>query len=264
MKPDPLKKLQQIATSRRVSPKQRARFATLVSEHLVANSSHISSPNFSQISDGDLGTLFQLIDELYLEGWLTRAYEIVAANPLAFRLSTRMTRSGGTTTMFRSGGRNPKLEFEIAIATTPLFETFSSKSNGDNLPCVVGGVQCHNRVEALQRIMEHEMIHLTEMLLTGDSNCSAHPFKGIVRRLFGHTESNHQLLTPSDIARRQLGIRAGDQVVFSHRGKQVQGTVNRITKRATVLVPDPSGTTYSDGKKYATFYVPLRRLRKAG
>ena len=50
--------------------------------------------------------------------------------------------------------------FEIAIGTTPLFHTFR-----ENQPSFVGGRKCHNRLDALQRIMEHEMIHLTEMLI---------------------------------------------------------------------------------------------------
>jgi len=36
--------------------------------------------------------------------------------------------------------------------------------------------------------------------------------------------------------------------------------VNRITKRATVLVEDERGMRYSDGKRYAKFYVPVASL----
>ena len=60
----------------------------------------------------------------------------------------------------------------IAVRTTPLFDTF--RVDGD---ARVGGLLCHNRLEALQRIMEHEMLHLAELLLFRDSNCSATPFK---------------------------------------------------------------------------------------
>lgn len=264
MPPAPLAKLNKIVRGRRFALHEQTSLAKTVFEHLIANSRHITSANFSQISDADLGTLFQLIDEMYLDGWLTRAYEVVADKPLAFRLSTRMTRAGGTTTMYQSGPKRSVVEFEIAIATTPLFGTFPVSANNGDASNQVGGIICANRVEALQRIMEHEMIHLTELLLTGDSSCSARPFKGMVRRLFGHTESNHHLLSPADIARKKLGIRPGDQVAFLHQGKQMEGTVNRITKRATVLVPDPSGTRYSDGKNYATFYVPLGRLKRTG
>lgn len=149
-------------------------------------------------------------------------------------------------------------EFEIAIATTPLFGTFKQESSA-----VVSGIACSDRLEALQRIMEHEMVHLIEMLIWNDSNCSAKPFKTIVRRFFGHTESNHQLLTPRDLARQKLGISPGDQVRFLVNGEQKQGQVNRITKRATILVKHPQGILYSDGCKYQKFYVPLQHLKRA-
>ena len=111
--------------------------------------------------------------------------------------------------------------------------------------------------------MEHEMIHLVEMLLWNDSNCAAKPFKRIVKRFFGHTESNHQLLTPRDIARKRLGISTGDLVTFSMEGRKLTGHVNRITKRATVLVASSKGAMYDDGHKYMKYYVPLNRLKRA-
>jgi len=42
-----------------------------------------------------------------------------------------------------------------------------------------------------------------------------------------------------------------------------EGTVNRITKRATVLVEDPEGEPYSDGKRYRKYLVPLQLLTRA-
>jgi hypothetical protein len=36
--------------------------------------------------------------------------------------------------------------------------------------------------------------------------------------------------------------------------------VNRVTKRATVLVPDPAGLEFSDGTRYRPYYVPLSLL----
>jgi hypothetical protein len=38
------------------------------------------------------------------------------------------------------------------------------------------------------------------------------------------------------------------------------GRVNRITKRATVLVEDPDGVKYSNGLRYRTYYVPIACL----
>ncbi len=257
-----LNQLRDLVQTKTFARDRRERLTDEIYEHLIANSEFITKPNFTSISPADLGLLFQINDELFFDGMVSRCCEQKAERPLSFRLSTRMTNAGGTTTMYRSGTRRkPKFEYEIAIATTPLFGTFSKQTGAG--PSVVGGLSCRDRVEALQRIMEHEMIHLIEMLVWDDSNCQAGPFKQIVNRFFGHTESNHQLLRPKDIARQQLGIGIGDTVSFDHHGRQLVGTINRITKRATVLVADPSGVKYDDGNSYQTYYVPLARIRRA-
>jgi len=40
------------------------------------------------------------------------------------------------------------------------------------------------------------------------------------------------------------------------------GIVNRITRRATVLVENPGGRLFSNGKKYMKDYVPIHVLEK--
>jgi hypothetical protein len=49
-------------------------------------------------------------------------------------------------------------------------------------------------------------------------------------------------------------------VTFNFEGRKLTGRVNRIAKRATVLVADPDGVSYSDGLRYRTYYVPLACL----
>ncbi len=252
-------KLKKIVENREFSALKRNQIQASISQYMLTNSCSISSGNFSKISGQDLGLLFHVTDEHFFDGVVNQLCEQKADRPLSFRLSTRMTSAGGMTTMQTSRDRrNPTVEFEIAIATTPLFATFK-----DDPTAVVSGVRCRNRLEALQRIMEHEMIHLVEMLLWNDSNCAAKPFKRIVKKFFGHTESNHQLLTPRDLARKRLGISQGDRVTFSIEGRKLTGHINRITKRATVLVANSKGALYDDGQKYLKYYVPLNRLKRA-
>ena len=251
--------LLRIVRQRQFSTNQRDDTSRSIYQYVLTNSRCVRQGNFDDINNSDLGLLFQVTDEHFFDGEVGRLCEQQASRPLSFRLSTRMTTSGGMTTMQSSNSRrNPTVEFEIAIATTPLFATFSQETTA-----IVSGIRCRDRLEALQRIMEHEMVHLIEMLLWNDSNCSAKPFKNIVKRFFGHTKSNHQLLTPSDLAKKRLGIGPGDQVTFTLEGRQLRGHVNRITKRATVLVEHPSGSVYTDGRKYHKFYVPLNRLKRA-
>jgi hypothetical protein len=71
------------------------------------------------------------------------------------------------------------------------------------------------------------------------------------------------LITPRERAMVKFGIRPGMKVRFRFDGAEHQGIVNRINKRATVLVEDRQGAPYSDGKRYAKFYVPVPLLRVA-
>ena len=69
-------------------------------------------------------------------------------------------------------------------------------------------------------------------------------------------------MTPTERARERFDIRVGDAVTFEFAGVPRAGVVNRIERRATVLVPSPDGTRYTDGERYAKFYVPVAMLRK--
>jgi len=130
-------------------------------------------------------------------------------------------------------------------------------------PVIVCGVVCRDRLEALQRIMEHEIVHLVEVLLWGKSNCAMDSFKALAGRIFGHTQSAHGLVTPRERAAVELGIKVGDWVQFEFEGVRYVGRVNRIHRRATVLVPSDHGMPYSDGKIYEKFYIPLEMLTSA-
>jgi hypothetical protein len=59
----------------------------------------------------------------------------------------------------------------------------------------------------------------------------------------------------------RFGIKPGMAVRFRFDGVEHTGIVNRISKRATVLVEDREGQRYSDGKHYIKFYVPVQSLK---
>ena len=50
-------------------------------------------------------------------------------------------------------------------------------------------------------------------------------------------------------------------MTFVFEGQQLIGRVNRITKRAPVLVKDPAGQQFSDGSHYRVYYVPTPALK---
>ncbi len=238
-------------------PEDRASRLAQVRGRLFKESTHIIREHIERISATDVRVLFDLLDGAFFEGLCRRAIAERGAL-LSFRLARRMTAAGGRCAHWREGGVE---HYEIAISTHVMFENFNGDVARD---VVVNGLPCHSRLDCLMRIMEHEMGHLIEFLLWGESDCSAPRFFGIVNRHFGHTETKHQMVTRRERAARVLNLRPGSRVQFEFDGQTLSGIVNRITTRATVLVESPDGPQYSDGKRYRKYYVPLPALRPGG
>jgi hypothetical protein len=220
---------------------------------VLSKSEFIDDPNFMTIHPADLELLFAQYDHEFFDGQIK---ESLGKVPLHFGLSKRMTSSGGKTACYsdRSNGRH---RYEISVSTTILFGCFGGD---DHRPISGSGIVCHDRLDALQRVMEHELVHLIEMLLWDKSSCAKSRFHSITLRFFGHTENKHQLITPREKAIIKYGIKPGMKVRFRFDGVEHKGVVNRINKRATVLVEDRGGERYSNGKHYAKFYVPVQLL----
>ena len=228
-----------------------------IGKRVLAASKTMETPNFQKVGKQDLQSMVEAYDQQFLSGLclpLARSYG------LSFRLSSRMTRAGGKTTrtIFRGTRTNPSsTHYEIALSTSLLFQSF--RKPGDSIR--VCGHECLDRLAAMQRIVEHEMIHLCEMLAWVQSDCSAGRFQSIARNMFGHTEHRHELITQQERAAKEFNIRAGAKVVFPFEGTMLRGVVNRITRRATILVEDPRGVRYSNGTRYLKYYVPIHQLR---
>lgn len=222
-----------------------------IGRRLLAASPHIREPDFTAIHPADLAFLFGAYDALFLDG---TCGELLGSNGLTFRLSSRMTRAGGKTTRLREP--DGATHYEIAVATSILFDGFAA----DDPEVTVCGLPCRHRLDALQRVFEHELVHLAEWLCWDESHCGRARFRDIARRLFLHKAHTHQLITRAERA-AGIGIGAGSRVAFRYRGQLLEGRVNRVTKRATVLVEDPEGERWSDGRRYVRYYVPLEELR---
>ena len=222
-----------------------------ISEALLSRSRSLRDPNFRAIHADDLALLFDSYDAAFLRGGCRRA---LGSLRLDFRISTRMTRAGGKT--FRYSPRRGDPWFEIAVSAPLLFQTFRDVDRS----VTVCGCECGHRLDALLRIFEHELIHLVELLAWNESECSESRFQGITSRLFGHAAHTHNLITQSERAAAQFGLRPGSRVRFRYEGAEYDGILNRVTKRATILVEHPRGERYSNGRRYIKFYVPLEQL----
>lgn len=251
--------LKAIVAQRTVDQSQRTKLWSEIADTVLSKSKLMRSDNFQVTSGADLQRMAELYDEKFFDG---HVLAIARSHGIEFRWSKRMTSNGGKTVRYvqpaRHGG-SQSTRYEIVLSATLLFQTFGDLQR----PVRVTGLLCQNRLQAMQRILEHEMIHLIEMLVWDDSCCAAPRFQNIAGRIFGHTEHKHNLITQQERASEKFNVRVGSNVRFVLDGVRYIGIVNRITRRATVLVVDPQGQLYGDGKRYRKFYVPLSHLELA-
>ncbi|MCE5279366.1 MAG: SprT-like family protein [Planctomycetaceae bacterium] len=248
--------------SANVSPLEAAARVAEIRAAILGGPGNIRQGNFDCIGEGDLQRLFDLYDREFFSGALAAGAAEQTGRPLRLRLSSRMTRAGGKTIVHRRGrGRSARsAQYEIAISAAMLLRALRFSDE----PVEVCGRPCSDRLEALQRIMEHEIVHLAQLLSGKSSRCGTKAFMEIAGGLFAHRSHTHALNVRPAAAKPQAAqeaVRAGQHVEFDFRGRRFRGVVNRITTRATILVENPSGRRFSDGKCYQKFYVPLAMLK---
>ncbi len=249
--------LGQLITQRQLDKPEIQKRTEEIGRSVLSASRVMKSPNFTSTTAADLQRMAEMYDAMFFD---SKLLNIAREHSMTFRWSSRMTSAGGKTirSVHRARGQQTsRVSYEIALSATLLFQTFGDLDR----PIRVTGKVCDNRLQAMQRVLEHELIHLAEMLVWDDSNCAADKFQSIAHRLFGHTEHKHELVTQHERAAKKFNVRVGTMVSFQHEGKTYIGKVNRITRRATVLVADAEGQKYDDGKCYRKFYVPLGALK---
>jgi hypothetical protein len=166
-----------------------------------------------------------------------------------------MTKAAGLTKYNRK-----TKNFELIFSIPLLLHAFN-ENQGKAFE--VNGIMCNSPKEALMRVMEHEIVHVLEFIIKGNSSCSKKDFKNISYLLFGHTQTKHAITQEPVTPPEKYDFKIGQEVCFSFDGKNYTGIIHRITKRATVMVKSPKGI-YTDkkGNFYAKFYVPLSMLKK--
>jgi hypothetical protein len=132
---------------------------------MLSHSRYVRHADFVTIAESDLEFLFDSYSRVFFAGLCRPALE---GRRIDFRLASRMTRAGGKTSRILTR-RTGEISYEIAIAHGMLFDGF----RGSDRQVTVCGLACANRLEALQRIFEHEMVHLVEQLCWGASNFAA-------------------------------------------------------------------------------------------
>jgi hypothetical protein len=242
-----------------LQPAERTHRLACIREAALAR---LGRANFTHLTPLDLEAWFEAYDATFFRGAVRQALR-ECQSPLHFAFSSRLTRSGGLTKQYRPRRvkprpRLPAARYEIVLSRTLLLHSF----DGVDRPVRVNGLLCRDRLEAALRIFEHEFIHLLEMLELGVSSCDQSLFRDTARKLFGHQTTKHELILPHEHASLTRGLRIGDRVQFDTPMGPLVGLLNRITKRATVLVEHPRGVRYRDGRTYVKYYVPLALLKR--
>jgi hypothetical protein len=181
---------------------------------LLKTSSNIGSGTIERIAVSDLRSLFALYDHHFFDGWFAAHLK----KPMAFSFSKRMTRSAGMTLFKRPRDKksDPHIEIRISLNHIGLFGAREREKT-------VGGISAQDSLTALMLVMEHEMCHVYEWLVSGKSSCSKAPFKTLIKGLFGHEQSTHGLVSFKEVAKDQLGLVLGDCYSFSYREKPMVG-----------------------------------------
>ena len=204
-----------------------------------------SDPGFASLPIRSIRTATLLrmrdeVDRLCLGGFLLRTY-----GDLPVTVSSRMTSAAGKFVYSRQPGSFSGCE--IRLSTDFLFRLRKG-------PFQLNGLTVQTPQEAFLIVFEHEVIHAAEYALFGRTGHSKR-FLTLAHGLFGHTETVHALPTRSAEA-AAAGIVPGAQVRFVFEDRPLTGTVARVGKTVTVMVPDPWGA-YRDarGRRYRKFRV---------
>src|SRR6266851_872184 len=157
----------------RYRPRMVLRKTRAIYQATLRESRHIRASNFTMIAAEDVERLYRLYDESFFNGLFQRLLSQDGEGGLAFRVSSQMSSAGGKTIRVErrvsaKGGVQTVYDYELAVSARLLFQTF----RGEERAVTAAGLPCADRLEALQRIVEHERVHLLELLVWRESSCN--------------------------------------------------------------------------------------------
>jgi len=171
--------------------------------------------------------IFDYYDKYFFKGVLSQQ---IGNKKVEFVISNKASKTAGSVRM-----GNP---IRIMLAK----QIFDGITENNIIYLTSNGLHFTNRVEAIVNVMEHELTHVLLQTSSDDEHAlESHGdlFKGIVLRLFGHTETTHGLLRDKALedkicVPRHL-LKIGDNITFIGRGKVYRGKILKMNpKRAHV------------------------------
>ena len=187
----------------------------------------------------DLAFIFNLYDKHFFSELLSETVSV------SFDLSTKYTKTPGMVKYSAKAN-----EAKITVSIPLVFDAFIENHNGYH----VNGIYCQCPIEAILRVLEHEIVHICEYIMYKTTDCSGSRFSKMAFELFAHTENPEKLGVDAPDVILSRSFKKGDLVTFIEHDRKHTGEIINITNKATVLV----GDNYIS-KKYS---VPLDMLRK--
>ena len=142
--------VQQFIQTKKSSPEEIAARTREIYDTVLRESDYIDGGNFTAIHPNDIEQLFDLYDGQFFDGGCRK---LLGDTPLEFRLSKRMTQAGGKAGRRELRDRSGKIvrtEYEIAVSTTLLFQTFQE----DHRPVVMSGIDCRDAMIDMQQAVD--------------------------------------------------------------------------------------------------------------
>lgn len=141
--------------------------------------------NLDNFNDLQLYHLYDLYNKYFFNSALPR---------VTLQISTNLTKTAGKCQAIRGG---KECQYTIFISKS----VFSRLNLKEEQSTKSGGLECQSRLECLQLVLEHEMIHLAIQIHYPDAKAkdqkiySSHGalFKDLVYAYFGQTKSTHQI-----------------------------------------------------------------------
>lgn len=144
---------------------------------------------YPEVTAENFLTLFVLYDKYFFGD--TAAISLAnAGDTLVIETSVRMTSSGG---MLEWKTSDKPRTFKLKLSL-PIFNGITPTTI-KNHPVEANGIKVNDRLDAMQIVLEHELIHLLIAVPTNGKLESAHGnlFATMVRNIFNHTKMTHAL-----------------------------------------------------------------------
>lgn len=209
--------------------------------------------NMEQIRKDDLRALTELYDEILLNGIIKRMFK-GSKWKLDFDISGA-TRSAG---LCKTIG----CSYTISISWPVFKDLFKSGSKEEHYS--INGILCYNKLECLQVVLEHELMHMISdtapdipnPIPARDRVYSAHGllFKQLVMAFYGHTGVTHSLHIDQSKVSSKSDFEMGDVVNFElASGENLTGRIIKMNPVTAVILT-------AEGLKYKSSYRPLKKV----